>query len=137
MPALAQFASERTPGTSVPQVKGPFGSLPGKFLAYDVVLTPDRDEPEWWAGAPSVVRDRAGIFWMAARMRNANPAGNRGYELRLLRSADGARFETVKRIGREQVGIPGFERPALVEDPRSKKLWLFGCGRWKSDRDLG
>ena len=30
---------------------------------------PDRDEPEWWAGAPSVVQTADGRFFLAARMR--------------------------------------------------------------------
>lgn len=41
----------------------------GKALEHSItVLRPYRNEAEWWAGAPSVVRDDQGTFWMAARM---------------------------------------------------------------------
>jgi len=83
---------------------------------YEVVLEPDEDTPEWWAGAPSVLRTEDGTFYLAARMREGrSPRGKRGYEIRILRSPDGKRFETVNRIRREEAGVPGFERPALVE----------------------
>ena len=83
---------------------------------YEVVLEPDQDTPEWWAGAPSVLRAEDGTFYLAARMREGrSPRGKRGYEIRILRSPDGKRFETVNRIRREEAGVPGFERPALVE----------------------
>ncbi len=39
------------------------------FDKYDVILDPDKNAPEWWAGAPSVIRDQKGVFWMACRMR--------------------------------------------------------------------
>lgn len=102
------------------------------FTTYDVILEPDKNEPEWWAGGPSVVRDDQGIFWLACRMRTADsPRGLRGYEIRILRSEDGITFEKVHHIPREQVPIPGFERPALLIDPQSKKFKLYGCGPWQ------
>jgi hypothetical protein len=45
--------------------------LPAAFRQYSVVLEPDKDEPEWWAGAPSVARDRAGTI----RTTGFEPAG--------------------------------------------------------------
>jgi hypothetical protein len=65
-------------------------------------------------------------------MREGNsPRGRRGYEVRLLRSVDGVQFERVHAIPREAVPIPGFERPALVADPKSGDYKLFLCGPWK------
>lgn len=116
-----------------PEVTGAFGKL-GVALAgnYTVVLRPERDAPEWWAGAPSVVRAEDGTFWMACRMRSPElPRGLRGYEIRILKSADGGHFETVKQIRREDVPIPGFERPALLIDPTTKQFKLYACGPWK------
>lgn len=110
----------------------PYGALPEKFSSYEVILEPDQNQPEWWAGGPSVVRDSKGVFWLAARMRTADaPLGKRGYEIRILRSEDGARFTTVNRIRREDVPIPGFERPALLFDEATGKFKLYGCGPWK------
>ena len=108
------------------------GDVPPKFREYDVILGPDRDEPEWWAGAPSVIRDANGTFWLACRMRTADsPRGLRGYEIRILRSADGIHFEKVHSIRREDVPIPGFERPALLIDPTTRRFKLYACGPWK------
>jgi hypothetical protein len=116
----------------VPEAKGPYGLVPGKFTEYKVVLEPDRDEPDWWAGGPSVVRDAKGVFWMAARMRTADaPYGLRGYEVRILRSEDGVKFTVVHRIKREDVPIPGFERPALLIDPKTGLFKLYACGPWQ------
>lgn len=116
----------------VPEVTGRYGLIPSKFADYKVILEPDRDEPDWWAGAPSVVRDKQGVFWMAARMRTADaPYGLRGYEIRILRSEDGLHFKPAHRIRREDVPIPGFERPALLIDPRTGLFKLYACGPWQ------
>lgn len=110
---------------------------PGAFAAalqerldtYDVVLRPEKDSPEWWAGAPSVVRAADGAFWMACRMRmGEGDRGLRGYALRIMKSADGAHFETVRTIQRDEVPIPGFERPALLRNPTSGHFRLYVGG---------
>jgi len=106
--------------------------LRAKFARYEVVLEPDEDTPEWWAGAPSVCRDARGTFWMACRMREGqSPRGLRGYEIRILRSDDGVRFEAVHSIPRQQVPIPGFERPAILYDAQSDRFSLYGCGPYE------
>ncbi len=97
-------------------------NLLSRFDAYQVVLEPDEDTPEWWAGAPSVARADDGTFYLACRMREGtSPRGRRGYEVRILRSRDGVAFEPVHAIPREAVPIPGFERPALVRDAQTGK----------------
>ena len=99
---------------------------------YDVVLEPDENTPEWWAGAPSLARADDGSFYLAARMREGNsPRGRRGYEVRLLHSPDGLRFQPVCSIPREALPIAGFERPALLRDPDSGRFKLYLCGPWK------
>ncbi|MBW7864600.1 MAG: hypothetical protein GX580_10875 [Candidatus Hydrogenedens sp.] len=135
---IAAFAAQGEPPRRVemremaPMIQGMHGKIGGKFTQYDVILEPDKNEPEWWAGAPSVVRDPDGTFWMACRMRTADaPRGLRGYEIRILRSDDGVRFTPVHHIRREDVPIPGFERPALLRDPHTGKYKLYGCGPWK------
>ena len=115
-----------------PTAEALLGPLPAQFRKYDVILEPDKDAADWWAGAPSVVRDPNGTFWLACRMRTADaPRGLRGYEIRILRSADGIHFKKVHRIPREAVPIPGFERPALLIDPKTGQFKLYGCGPWK------
>jgi len=53
--------------------------------------------------------------------------GFRGYEIRILKSKDGVHFDKVKSILREQVPVPGFERPAMIIDPITKKFKLYVC----------
>lgn len=102
--------------------------IPGALANYGVVLEPDEDTPEWWAGAPSVAVAADGTFYLAARMREGDsPRGLRGYEVRMLRSDDGRRFRTIARIRREDADVPGFERPALRVDPRTGRFRLYGC----------
>ena len=111
-------------------VRATFGSIAKKFTDYEVVAVPDKDQAEWWAGAPSVARSDDGTFWMAARMRTADaPLGRRGYEVRIFKSPDGVHFEKAHSIRRQDVPIPGFERPALLRDPKTGKFKLYGCGR--------
>lgn len=95
---------------------------------YSVAVAPDQDTPEWWAGAPSVVRASDGTFYLAVRMREGDsPRGQRGYEIRILRSSDGIRFETIKQLRRTDAGVSGFERPALVIDPDTGRFRLYAC----------
>ncbi len=116
----------------LPTVAEAYRTIAQRFQSYTVVLKPDRIEPEWWAGAPSVVRDERGTFWLACRMRTADaPRGLRGYEIRILRSEDGIHFDKVLSIPREAVPIPGFERPALLIDPQTKLFKLYVCGPWQ------
>lgn len=111
-----------------PNIANEFQQIEKRFTKYEVILCPDKDEPEWWAGAPSVVRDEKGTFWLACRMRTAEgQRGFRGYEIRILTSKDGVHFNKVKSILREQVPVPGFERPTIVIDPRTKKFKLYTC----------
>jgi len=129
--SLTCFGQEPPWQGPIPEVKGPFGLIPQKFKEYKVILEPDKNAEDWWAGAPSVVRDKQGVFWLACRMRTADaPLGLRGYEIRILRSEDGIHFKKVHSIHREKVPIPGFERPALLLDPKTGRFKLYGCGPW-------
>ena len=129
---LVAGAGEDTDLLKQPEVTGAFGRVATQLAGnYVVVLKPDKDEAEWWAGAPSVTRGADGIFWMACRMRMAEaPRGRRGYEIRILKSSDGEHFDVAGRITRESVPIPGFERPALLNDPKTGKYKLYACGPW-------
>lgn len=116
---------------TVPESRVLLGAINNAFKSYDVVLRPDQDKPEWWAGAPSVVVDDDGTFWMACRMRTAeSERGLRGYEIRILRSRDGVSFKKVHSIHRDEVPIAGFERPVLLIDPQTGLFKLYGCGPW-------
>ena len=116
-----------------PEISPSLKNIAANFEKYDVIVEPPKNEAEWWAGAPSVVRDENGIFWLACRMRTAEGArGYRGYEIRILKSADGVHFKPYHIIKREEVPIPGFERPALLIDPKTKMFKLYVCGPWQN-----
>ena len=101
-------------------------NLAGRFDEYTVILEPDKNARDWWAGAPSVARGPDGAFYLAVRMREGDsPRGSRGYEVRLLKSADGTSFEPILSIKREELGLVGFERPALVVDPATGRFRLY------------
>ncbi len=109
--------------------------LVAAMAKFTTIVEPDKDEPNWWAGAPSAVYDpNADEFWLAVRMRTAEGArGSRGYEIRLLKSKDGLNFTVQKRIHRNDMELQVFERPALVRTPEGK-FCLYGCtsflGQW-------
>lgn len=105
-----------------------FDKIKTQLSNFTVILKPDKLEPEWWAGAPSVVRDNNGIFYLACRMRaGEGKRGFRGYEIRILKSEDGVCFKKVKSIKREEVPVLGFERPSILLDPFSGKFKLYAC----------
>lgn len=134
MAAFCANAETLPPNLDMPTPSPDVAAIAERFNDYEVILQPDTIAPEWWAGAPSVVRGDDGVFWMACRMRTADaPRGLRGYEIRILRSEDGVAFEAVHAIHRDDIALGGFERPALVRDPDSGRFKLYLCGPWKED----
>lgn len=98
---------------------------------YVTVMRPDKDEPDWWAGAPSIAMGPDGRTFMAVRMREAlSPRGRRGYEVRILDSDDGIAFNKNKGLKREDVPIEGFERPSLLYNSVMDKFRIYLCGPW-------
>ncbi len=120
----------------VPETVELLEKVKSQISNYTVILKPDKLEPEWWAGAPSVIRDEEGRFYLACRMRmGEGRRGFRGYEIRVMESGDGVSFTMVKSIKREDVPVPGFERPSLIWDPKTEKFKLYACspdedGNW-------
>ncbi|MHA1819847.1 MAG: hypothetical protein ACTSU2_05590 [Promethearchaeota archaeon] len=124
---------------------------------FKVLVEPDKNQPEWWAGAPSVILESededSTSFFVALRMRTADaPRGRRGYEIRIFRikinfskylqrqnpndilpSDFDAEIEKIKSIKRENVPqVKGFERAAIVKDPISHKFKFYGCGEMEN-----
>ncbi|NOY60142.1 MAG: hypothetical protein GXO75_14600, partial [Calditrichaeota bacterium] len=52
--AVAAFSQEHPWNGAIPQVTGNLRLIAEKFQKYDVILKPDQEKPQWWAGAPSV-----------------------------------------------------------------------------------
>jgi hypothetical protein len=90
----------------------PTSSLLPRPEESELSVSPPGDGPGYWAGGPSAALGEDGIY-LAYRMRRPVGAG-RGYAVRVARSADGVRFDTLLTLTREQFGADSLERPALV-----------------------
>jgi hypothetical protein len=73
-------------------------------------------------------------IYLAYRLRRPVGAG-RGYAVKVARSADGVRFETLLTITREQFAADSLERPALVRVDGQWRLYLScatpGTKHWR------
>ena len=69
-PSLLFVAQDNWDGPT-PHVATDYAHIFDNFRQYDIILEPEQNAQDWWAGAPSVVRDDQGRFWMACRMRTA------------------------------------------------------------------
>jgi hypothetical protein len=102
----------------------PAGLLP-RLGTSVVVVTPPGDGPGYWAGAPSGVVTRDGIY-LAYRLRR--PVGDgRGYAVAVAHSADGVRFETLLAIRREWLEAESLERPCMVRTPAGRWRLYLSC----------
>jgi hypothetical protein len=90
-----------------------------------VSIAPPGNGPGYWAGAPSAAIGEDGIY-LAYRLRRPLGAG-RGYAVRIARSTDGVRFDTVLTINREQFVSDSLERPALVRGPANQWRLYLSC----------
>lgn len=105
--------------------------IPSPAKASVVVEAPG-DGPGYWAGGPSAVLARDGVFWLAYRLRRPRGVG-RGYANVIARSEDGEVFETVTVLEREQFDCDSLERPALVESPDGTWRIYVSCATPGSD----
>ena len=103
-----------------------------------VVVEPDRPEPDYWVGAPSVVYDvRGQRFVMAYRVRHPIGRG-RGIACRIAESADGITFSPLTEISADELHSASIERSALQITPSGQ--WRLYCSyvdptdrRWRID----
>ena len=103
-----------------------------------VVVEPDRPEPDFWVGAPSVVYDgRRERFVMAYRVRHPIGRG-RGIACRIAESTDGVNFQSLTEISADELRSASIERSALQIAPSG--TWRLYCSyvdpadrRWRID----
>ncbi|MGH2491458.1 MAG: hypothetical protein ACRDF9_08105, partial [Candidatus Limnocylindria bacterium] len=77
--------------------------------------------PGCWAGAPGAFRDGRDVY-VVYRLRRPPPG--RGYELRIVASHDGARYDTVWSATKEQFAAESIERCALLRDGERWRLYV-------------
>jgi hypothetical protein len=90
-----------------------------------LAVPPPGTAPGIWAGAPSAARSDGEIY-LAYRLRKP-PGQGRGYAVVVARSADGANFETVLTIGKEEMDAESLERPALVQTRAGSWRLYMSC----------
>jgi len=91
----------------------------------EVAIAPPGAGQGYWAGAPSAAVGEDGLY-LAYRLRRPVGAG-RGYAVKVARSADGVRFETILTLTREEFATDSLERPALVRDPAGGWRLYVSC----------
>ncbi len=91
----------------------------------EIAIDPPAARQGYWAGAPSAAVGDDGIY-LAYRLRRPVGAG-RGYAVKVARSADGIRFETLLTLTREEFAADSLERPALVRDPAGGWRLYVSC----------
>ncbi|MGB3329067.1 MAG: hypothetical protein WBA46_08950 [Thermomicrobiales bacterium] len=92
--------------------------IPGAIDVTTVSDAPGRG-PQWWAGAPSVVRLDDGTFVMAYRSRAGSGADD---ALHIARSEDGITFNMTATLDKHRYGAAMVERATILPLPD---------GRWR------
>ena len=82
--------------------------LPRPFDVADTVLlrAPERPEPGYWVGSPSVLVD-GDVTWLTYRDRRPRGVANeRGWRSAVAVSRDGRAFEDVWEVHKDELGTP-------------------------------
>jgi hypothetical protein len=98
---------------------------PDPARARIAVIAPESGR-EAWAGSPSAIL-AGGEIYLAYRLRAPR---HRGYAVKVARSADGVRFETLLTIGKDQMDSESLERPALVVTEDGRWRLYLSCATW-------
>ena len=112
---------------------------PTAFHPADSILVraPERAEPGYWVGCPSVLADGE-LTWLTYRERRPRGASSeRGWRCAVAVGRDGVRFEDVWEVRKEELGSPSLERFDLTRTAEGYELFLSfvdpADGRWRID----
>jgi hypothetical protein len=114
-------------------------NLPPPFNPADSVIIrePERPEPGYWVGCPSVLvdGDRTWLTYRERRPRGAN--AERGWRCAVAVSRDGLRFDDVWEVHKDELESPSMERFDLTRTGDGYELFLSyvdpADGRWRID----
>jgi hypothetical protein len=111
--------------------------LPAPFDPADsmIVREPERPEPGYWVGCPSVLVD-GDLTWLTYRERRPRgAAAERGWRCAVAVSHDGLRFDNVWEVHKDQLESPSMERFDLTRTEGGYELFLSyvdpSDGRWR------
>jgi hypothetical protein len=114
-------------------------ALPPSFDVAETLLLrgPERPEPGYWAGSPSVLVD-GDTTWMTYRERRPRGIANeRGWRAAVAVSRDGRVFEDVWEVLKDELHTPSMERFDLTRSDAGYELFLSyvdpADGRWRID----
>jgi hypothetical protein len=102
-----------------------------------LIRAPERPEPGYWVGCPSILvdGDRTWLSYRERRPRGA--AADRGWRCAIAVSRDGERFEDVWEVRKDELDSPSMERFDLVRTAPGYELFLSfvdpADGRWRID----
>jgi hypothetical protein len=113
--------------------------LPSPFdpATTDLIRGPERAEPGYWVGCPSVLID-GDLTWLTYRERRPRGApSERGWRCAVAVSHDGVRFDDVWEVRKEELESPSMERFDLTRTEEGFELFLSyvdpADGRWRID----
>jgi len=113
--------------------------LPKPFDVSETVLlrAPERPEPGYWVGSPSVLVD-GDMTWLTYRDRRPRGVENeRGWRAAVAVSRDGRTFEDVWEVRKSELETPSMERFDLIRTADGYELFLSfvdpADGRWRID----
>ncbi|MFJ6621795.1 hypothetical protein ACIQOW_29990 [Kitasatospora sp. NPDC091335] len=106
-----------------------------------LVRAPERPEPGYWAGCPSVRyepdHDRFLLTYRERRPRGAAGGPDRGWRCAVAESPDGIAFRDLWSVRSDELGSPSMERLALLRRPDGYLLHLSyvdpADNRWRVD----
>jgi hypothetical protein len=101
------------------------------------IRQPERPEPGFWVGCPSVLVD-GDLTWLTYRERRPRGAtAERGWRCAVAVSPDGLRFEDVWEVHKDELDSPSMERFDLTRTDHGYELFVSyvdpADGRWRID----
>lgn len=105
-----------------------------------VLREPERGEPGYWAGCPSVLFEPdKQRFLLTYRQRRPQEmdAGGRGWRCALAASNDGVHFHDLWEVHKSELATPSMERCSLIPAPGGYRLYISYVDpadkRWRID----
>lgn len=103
------------------------------------ILEPERAQPGYWVGCPSVFhdRDRSRFLMTYRHRRPRGESSERGWRCAIAESSDGVTFEDIWSIEKHVLNTPSMERFAVIKNEGGYQLYFSYVdpvdNRWRID----